>query len=380
MCDMDKTGRGYLTNEKIHDLMTEHLDTQRELFKVKKIVIGLAVFAVILGLSNLGTSLAAAYLAKDTRTNDSAELVDNESGEVVGTQTVSEIYEVSKSSSVRRVLKDGNCDKEGSDYSCALTAFFQIDKDTGKTIIKKCKDGKKVTIERTFAHDNTVVQTQICPPTANNPQYGSKESYAKLFYNTGETVEITAMQGNVYEIKGNYLLQDAGHVCDITDDCDLGLSCDPDNQCADPTTDKNIVPSVTDLQIGEVCDDIDRVCATTLQCYMPKTCFAPPCTGVCGCDDNTDCSVSGEICVDDITNQLTVDGNGRGIYAQRCMCDVENQTGCNDPTKPVCIMNFGGNMCGCKESSDCQTGYSCPIDPMLADMVYSCEVESKGKD
>ncbi len=40
MRDMDKTGRGYLTNEKIHDLMTEHLDTQRELFKVKKIVIG----------------------------------------------------------------------------------------------------------------------------------------------------------------------------------------------------------------------------------------------------------------------------------------------------------------------------------------------------
>ncbi len=40
MRDMDKTGRGCLTNDKIHDLMTEHLHTQRELFKVKKIIIG----------------------------------------------------------------------------------------------------------------------------------------------------------------------------------------------------------------------------------------------------------------------------------------------------------------------------------------------------
>ena len=41
MRNMDKSGgRGYWTNEQVHSIMLNHMDTQRELFKVKKVVMG----------------------------------------------------------------------------------------------------------------------------------------------------------------------------------------------------------------------------------------------------------------------------------------------------------------------------------------------------
>ena len=40
MRNMDKSGRGHLTNEQVHSIMLNHMDTQRELFKVKKVVMG----------------------------------------------------------------------------------------------------------------------------------------------------------------------------------------------------------------------------------------------------------------------------------------------------------------------------------------------------
>ena len=94
MRNMDASGRGYLTNEKVYKLMQEHVQTQRQLFQFKKIIIGLTILVVILALSNLGTSLAAAILSKDfvsqtEETSDGeqvgADLVDKKSGEKVGT-------------------------------------------------------------------------------------------------------------------------------------------------------------------------------------------------------------------------------------------------------------------------------------------------------
>ncbi len=40
MRDMDTSGRGYMSNKKVHDLMTKLLAAQKELFTMKKIVIG----------------------------------------------------------------------------------------------------------------------------------------------------------------------------------------------------------------------------------------------------------------------------------------------------------------------------------------------------
>ncbi len=37
---MDASGKGYLSNDKVYNLMTEHMETQKELFRTKKWVIG----------------------------------------------------------------------------------------------------------------------------------------------------------------------------------------------------------------------------------------------------------------------------------------------------------------------------------------------------
>ena len=37
---MDTSGRGHLTNDKVYTLMREHFDDQRQLFKMKKVLIG----------------------------------------------------------------------------------------------------------------------------------------------------------------------------------------------------------------------------------------------------------------------------------------------------------------------------------------------------
>ena len=40
MRNMDKSGRGFLTNDKVHEIMLQHMNTQRELFKTRKVAAG----------------------------------------------------------------------------------------------------------------------------------------------------------------------------------------------------------------------------------------------------------------------------------------------------------------------------------------------------
>jgi len=37
---MDKSGRGYLTNDKVYKLMEESLRLQKDVFKMKKLIVG----------------------------------------------------------------------------------------------------------------------------------------------------------------------------------------------------------------------------------------------------------------------------------------------------------------------------------------------------
>ena len=64
--NLDTSNRGHLSNEKVYELMQQHIDGQRKLFQMKKLLAGVTVFAVLLALTTLATSFAAATLAKDT--------------------------------------------------------------------------------------------------------------------------------------------------------------------------------------------------------------------------------------------------------------------------------------------------------------------------
>ena len=92
MRNLDRSNRGHLTNDSVYKLMQEQMAQQRQLFKFKKIMIGLSVLVVLLTLSNLGTSFAAAYLAKDTSVNDKDVLVNSHTKKALSTQTTSEQY------------------------------------------------------------------------------------------------------------------------------------------------------------------------------------------------------------------------------------------------------------------------------------------------
>ena len=92
MRNLDRSNRGHLTNDSVYKLMQEQMAQQRQLFKFKKIMIGLSVLVVLLTLSNLGTSFAAAYLAKDTSVNEKDVLVNSHTKKALSTQTTSEQY------------------------------------------------------------------------------------------------------------------------------------------------------------------------------------------------------------------------------------------------------------------------------------------------
>jgi len=64
--NLDTENTGQLANEKVYDLMQQHIEGQRKLFQMKKLLAGVTIFAVLLALTTLATSFAAATLAKDT--------------------------------------------------------------------------------------------------------------------------------------------------------------------------------------------------------------------------------------------------------------------------------------------------------------------------
>lgn len=222
MRNLDDTGRGYLTNDKVYELMNNHLKMQKDLFRFKKLVIGLAVFVVLLTLSNLGTSFAAAYLAKDTTTNDNNELVDTTTNEAVSTQSTSDAFDYSRAyeyeNGTRRL-----CTKKDGVYTCDTSSYLEMPFDEGLRMINKCKNGKTVELKRTW-HDGSETLTQLCPTMKGT--FSQREAR----FENGITIT-QSDDGLFYELKGDALTQGEDDVCDDVSDCDSGLLC-MDNELA----------------------------------------------------------------------------------------------------------------------------------------------------
>jgi hypothetical protein len=66
MRDMDTDNLGHLTNEKVYKVMMDQLKLQQEVFSLKRMSIALVMVIALLSVATLGTSFAAATLAKDT--------------------------------------------------------------------------------------------------------------------------------------------------------------------------------------------------------------------------------------------------------------------------------------------------------------------------
>jgi len=221
MRHMDTSGRGYLTNDKVYKLMQDHVQTQRKLFQLKKIIIGLAVLVVILALSNLGTSFAAAILSKDTvtkteETSDGeefgADLIDKKTRGKVGTQTANDSIEVDRATSL--------CIEEESELNCATDSYLSVPENVVTKLFYKCLTGRTVNVERSFSNGH-VKSINICSSSTN---VEFNEFDRSTLGNNGASIHFDPMDGD-YKISGDGLLQKKDEVCDVDEDCLVNLSC-----------------------------------------------------------------------------------------------------------------------------------------------------------
>jgi hypothetical protein len=86
MRDMDIENRGRLSNKKVYKVMVDQMKLQQEVFSLKRMSLVLVMVVALLSVATLGTSFAAATLAKDTSISN-GDLVGKADGTLVATQS-----------------------------------------------------------------------------------------------------------------------------------------------------------------------------------------------------------------------------------------------------------------------------------------------------
>lgn len=140
MRDMDKSGRGFLSNDKVYKILQEQMALQQQMFNMKRIIIGLSAFTLILALSNLGTAWAAAVLAKDTTVDSSGNMQAKSGTGMVGTEAKAKVFDAITEENDRREL-DLYTDDGSSKVPFGIEA--EVASCTGVTVRIKhtCTDG-----------------------------------------------------------------------------------------------------------------------------------------------------------------------------------------------------------------------------------------------
>lgn len=91
--EMDSQNLGHLDINKVYALMQSMETEQKKALTLKRVVIALVAFAVLLCLANIGTSFAAAKLAKDMQTAN-GQLLVVATGERVNVGTLNSVTEL----------------------------------------------------------------------------------------------------------------------------------------------------------------------------------------------------------------------------------------------------------------------------------------------
>jgi len=212
MYEMDKSRRGYLTNDKVYAMMQEHIYTQTQLFRTRRIMFVLLALVAFLALSNLGTSSAAAYLAKDTTTNENEELTHKSNGEALSTQSTEETMNL-----VRATL-----DENGRRKLCLMAdkcldtkSFLSMNKGDCRRMKKKCKRGNSVGLRHVWSN-GAVSYFNACPFTS-----GQEDRFGMSHFRNREGKDFSIEQDNDGHCKfqGDALKQRERDYCEQDDDC-----------------------------------------------------------------------------------------------------------------------------------------------------------------
>ena len=209
----------------------------------------LVAFVVVLALSNLGTSIGGATLAKDTSMEGNGHLVDKHSHKVVAVQSASEQYSLFTTSSniiaeegtegtqgaSDRTRRESACTKSADSLGtlCSSSTFSLIPSDA-HDMIESCKSGRVVVLTRNFSR-NRSMQLPICPVAS-----GYRASYSDgsddKDKDPNPTATLGTPKGNInikpdsslvndgnYVVEGDGITSDEGEYCDTDGDCDDGL-------------------------------------------------------------------------------------------------------------------------------------------------------------
>ncbi|KAL3764866.1 hypothetical protein ACHAW5_008482 [Stephanodiscus triporus] len=218
MRTMDRSGRGHLTNQQVYSMMQEQLETQKQLFRVRRIMFVLLGLVVILAVSNLGTSFAAASLAKDVTISSSAEITDKNTHEALSTQTTAEAIEVERVT----FEPDGGrrlCDVDG-DVECETNSFRMISESKCDAMINHCSRGNTVTLKRTWPNGD-VTSFNVCPFKSGTI---SNMGMSKLKNSEGKSFFFEKLTGGTCRITGDAVAQEVDDICVVNGDC-ASLNC-----------------------------------------------------------------------------------------------------------------------------------------------------------
>jgi hypothetical protein len=162
MRDMDIDNRGYLTNDQVYKVMLEQMKLQQEVFGLKRMSMVFVFIIFFLSLATLGTSFAAASLAKDTDVKNGILVVKGGDG-VVGTSNVASTFTLTEVAlSGRRLAINGNATYGG----ITVTA---ITKEDAAEVAIQCGTGGTVFLTETCitsgSQSPTTIDVPICPST-----------------------------------------------------------------------------------------------------------------------------------------------------------------------------------------------------------------------
>jgi hypothetical protein len=151
--DMDTDNRGYLTNDKVYLVMLEQMKLQQEVFGLKRMSMVFVAIVFILSLATLGTSFAAATLAKDTNVENGNLMAKDGSG-VVGTSNVAANFIVTEAAPTGE-------DGRGRGLSHG-SVEYQLTPKSADEVWKRCKSGQSVLFQRSCDGGATVLDVPIC--------------------------------------------------------------------------------------------------------------------------------------------------------------------------------------------------------------------------
>ncbi len=239
-------------------------------------------------MSNLGTSLAAAWLSKDTATSNGS-FVDKKTSQTLSTQQQKEKFFARPVNEERRRELTADCTADGSGNNhattnCNVLSFLEVPHAQGQQIIDHCDDGKTVSICRDYQFDGSDQTTNVCKnmcdntmsfEATHNGQNGNNRVWLAGNADTDgdgthdATITCDSDSNGKCVIAGTHFKQGANGRCDVNHDCQKGLECVA-NTCASPVL-------AVDLAVGD-------------GCVEDSQCKSGVCSNdVCACGSDSDC-------------------------------------------------------------------------------------------